>query len=294
MVTEIPGSIRRSRGASAIQTHPILGFFTLTLGISWLAWIPLFLAVPSATSVVMIPGAFGPALVAVVVIWLRGESVQDWLANGLDWHLEKQWYLAALGVPLGFALVLGASLVIATGRFEVSRIAQATIMYPVMLLFLTLVGGGQEELGWRGFALPVLQDRFNALTASIAIGVVWATWHLPAFVFEIPGYTGSFALYALLVIGISIILTWLYNSTDGSILLAMLLHGGINAGPSLGVAFVGGLSAGSISPYAILVPTVWIVALTLLVRYGRETLSASSAIASDAEETGVGATEVSA
>lgn len=242
----------------------------------------------------MIPGAFGPALAAVVATWLRGESVQEWLADSLDWYLEKQWYLVALGVPLGFALVLGAGLVVVTGRFDVSRIAQTAILYPFMLLFLTLLGGGQEELGWRGFALPVLQNRFDALTASITIGLVWATWHLPAFVFEIPGYTGSFALYALLVIGISIILTWLYNSTDGSVLLAMLLHGGINAGPSLGVAFVGEVSTGSVSPYAILVPTVWLVALTLLVRYGRETLSAGAAITTNVEEIETGTTEVSA
>jgi len=155
------------------------------------------------------------------------------------------------------------------------------------------LGSGQEEVGWRGFALPALQTRFDALTASVIIGLVWAAWHLPAFVFEIPGYTRSFAVYALLVVGISIILTWLYNNTEGSILLAMLLHGGVNAAPSLGVVFVGEAQAGSVSLYVFLVAAVWIVALALVGQYGRETLSAGSAITHTAQAPAGRASEAS-
>jgi membrane protease YdiL (CAAX protease family) len=157
-------------------------------------------------------------------------------------------------------------------------------MYSVMVLALTLVGGGQEELGWRGFALPALQERYDALIASVVIGIVWAVWHLPAFAFSIPGYTGSFALYTLLVVGISIVLTWLYNSSGGSVLLAMLLHGGINAAPSLGTLFVGDPASLAVSPYLILVPAVWVIALTVLVRHGRDTLSTDPVVERDNRE----------
>lgn len=221
--------------------------------------------------------------------WVQGESVREWLADGLDWHIPKRWYAVALGLPLG----LGVGLAISTGRFTTDRLPQAAAMYPVMVLLTSLLGGGQEEIGWRGFALPALQERSDALTASVLIGLVWAVWHLPAFAFEIPGYTSSFALYTLLVVGISVVLTWLYNSTDGSILLAVLFHGGVNAAPSIGTVFVGDISTVDVSPYLVLVPAVWIVALLLLLRYGRDTLSAYSSMTSSIRDSRTGTTDVS-
>lgn len=267
----------RLRTASIVDSNPIAAFFGLTLAISWGIWIPLFVLLPSATSVVMIPGAFGPVLAAVAVLRFQGRSIQAWLLESLDYHSPPRWYVVALGLPLGLAVVLGVGLTLTTGRFAADRLPRAAAMYLGMVLVLSVLGGGQEELGWRGFALPALQDRYDALTASIIIGLIWAVWHLPAFVFGIPGYTTSFPLYTLLVVGLSIILTWLYHSTDGSVLLAMLFHGSINAAPSLGMSFVGDLPLRTMSPYVILVPAVWIVALLLVVRYGQSTLSSANA-----------------
>lgn len=292
-MTDSSPTHRGWRVASLIDSHPTGAFFILAVAISWGTWIPLFLAIPSATSVVMMPGAFGPALAAVVVLWAQGESVREWLADGLDRHITKRWYAVALGLPLGLALVLGVGLAISTGQFATDRLPQVAAMYPVMVLVTSLLAGGQEEFGWRGFALPALQDRYDALTASGIIGLVWAVWHLPAFAFEIPGYTTSFALYTLLVVGISVILTWLYNSTDGSILLAMLFHGGVNAAPGIGTAVVGDLSVVAVSPYLILVPAVWMVALLLWLRYGRDTLSAGPSMTNTIRDAQTKTTEVS-
>ncbi|OYR51725.1 CPBP family intramembrane glutamic endopeptidase [Halorubrum sp. Ea8] len=292
-MTQSSTTHRRRRVASLIDSHPTGAFFLLAVAISWGAWIPLFLVIPSATSVVMMPGAFGPAIAAVVVLWVQGESVREWLTDGLDWHIERRWYGITLGLALVLALVLGVGLAISTGQFTTDRLPQVAAMYPVTVLITSLLGGGQEEFGWRGFAVPALQDRFDALTTSVIVGLVWAVWHLPAFAFEIPGYTSSFALYTLLVVGISIILTWLYNSTDGSVLLAMLFHGGVNAAPGIGTAFVGDLSLIDVSPYLVLVPAVWVVALLLLFRYGRDTLSAGSSMTNAIGDAQTEITEVS-
>jgi membrane protease YdiL (CAAX protease family) len=284
---------RRRRVASLRRSHPTAAFFVLAIAISWGIWIPLFLAIPTPTSVVMMPGAFGPALAAVVILRAQGESVREWLTDGLDRHIAKRWYGIALGLPLGLALVLGVGLAISTGRFATDRLPQVAAMYPVMVLITSLLGGGQEEFGWRGFAVPALQDRYDALTTSVIIGLCWAGWHLPAFAFEIPGYTTSFALYTVLVVGMSIIFTWLYNSTDGSILLAMLFHGGVNAAPGIGTAFVGGISTVAVSPYLVLVPAVWVVAFLLVLRYGRDTLSAGPSMRSAIRNSQTKTTDVS-
>ena len=274
---------RRSLVVSLAHDYPFVTFATLALAVSWAAWMPLFVVVPSPTSALMVPGAFGPALAAAAVVRLRGESVRAWLADALDPHVARRWYLAALGVPLAVALAVGVTFVAVTGRFDPTRLGTATVTYPVALAFAAVAGGGQEELGWRGFALPALQERFDAATASVVVGLLWTVWHLPAFVFAVPGYTGSVAAYALLVVGVSVVLTWLYNATDGSVLPAMLLHGGVNAASGLGVAAVGGLPV-PLPPKAVLAAAIWLVALALLARYGRGTLSTAPAV------TGLGST----
>lgn len=146
------------------------------------------------------------------------------------------------------------------------------------LLVLTLVGGGQEEVGWRGVALPALQDRFDALTASLLVGAAWALWHLPLFVFDVTGYADrSIALYAALVVGFAVVFTWLYNGTGGSVLLAMLLHGGVNAASGLGGAFVADPTGTGVPVLAAYAIPVWLLAGALVIRHGRETLSAGAA-----------------
>lgn len=259
--------------ASALDSHPVASFVALTLVSTWGLWLPAFLLLPAPTSVAMIPGGFGPAIAAAVLVRARGNSVRAWVAGCLRWRVAKRWYAVALGLPALFGLVFAAGVSVSTGTFEPSNLGRTLALYPVSVLAMALVGGGQEEFGWRGYALPALQERWNALGASVAIGIVWAVWHFPAFLFDIPGYTGSFVGYALLVVGLSVVFTWLYNSTGGSVLLAMLFHGGFNAASGFGALFVDDPSLVSVSPYAVLTPAVWVVVGVLVVRYGSETLA---------------------
>ena len=97
-----------------------------------------------------------------------------------------------------------------------------------------------EELGWRGFALPRLQARIGALAAGLVIGVAWGLWHLPFFLFgEGASVVGGmpFVWYVLLIVAWSVLMTWVYNNTRGSVLLAILFHAAINTTMgSLGLA----------------------------------------------------------
>jgi membrane protease YdiL (CAAX protease family) len=212
-------------------------FFVTTLALSWGCWALASVAVPGddLSQLHFVPGAFGPMAAAAVVTWASGDDLRAWAAGIVDWRVPSRWYLVALVLPV--ALTVGgvtAGLVLAGASVDLSLLAERLPTYPVGLLFILLVGGGQEEPGWRGFALPRLQETYRPLTASLVVGVVWAVWHLPLFWMELPrNETGSFLLYTLLVVGFSVLLTWCYNSTGGSVLLAMLFHASMNTSAGL-------------------------------------------------------------
>jgi len=93
-----------------------------------------------------------------------------------------------------------------------------------------------EEPGWRGFAQPRLQTRYGALKASIVIGLLWSTWHLwhvitPGGFSNVTG-ADTVATYVRLT-STAIIYAWMYNSTKGSLFIAMLAHLGHNLAASL-------------------------------------------------------------
>lgn len=96
-----------------------------------------------------------------------------------------------------------------------------------MLIDLICFGFG-EETGWRGFALPRVQDRFNPLIAALLMTLPWAGWHLPAFFYSdnmmAMGAAGAVGWLLSLMTG-SVILTWLFNGSRGAILPVALFHG---------------------------------------------------------------------
>jgi membrane protease YdiL (CAAX protease family) len=98
------------------------------------------------------------------------------------------------------------------------------MIVPIGLL-IWLLGALPEEYGWRGYALGRLQMKFTPLGASLVLGVIWSLWHLP--LRFIPGttqYVIPFWEFAVQTIVLSILYTWLYNHTDGSVLIAGIFH----------------------------------------------------------------------
>jgi membrane protease YdiL (CAAX protease family) len=114
--------------------------------------------------------------------------------------------------------------------YEIGRYAIATF-------FVTLLYGGPlgEELGWRGFALPYLQKRHSPLEASVILGFFWALWHAPmdlSHAFGVPGLVG-FVYRLIFTMPLTLLFTYFYNRTAGSVLVAILLHTSINFGAVL-------------------------------------------------------------
>ena len=108
-------------------------------------------------------------------------------------------------------------------------------LFVVNFLLVFVVGGPLgEELGWRGFALPALQEQLGWRAASLGLGAVWGVWHLPLFfIAESAQSNGSMAAFFVLIVATSVFYTWLYNRSNGSILPALTLHTASNSWPLL-------------------------------------------------------------
>jgi membrane protease YdiL (CAAX protease family) len=104
------------------------------------------------------------------------------------------------------------------------------LLLPFIFLQQMLIGSAMgKELGWRGFDLPPLRGKWNALVASILLGLVWGVWHLPKFLIVSDPIAEQFFLWFLLgIVAEAILFTWVYNNTGGSLLLALLFHTSIN------------------------------------------------------------------
>jgi membrane protease YdiL (CAAX protease family) len=274
------------RPESFADRRPVVAFLALALAFSWAVWIPAFLALPaSLRTAALIPGAFGPLAAAAAVKGRRGGSVREWLAGCLDWRRPAGTYIVAVGLPVAVSAAVLVALVALTGRFDSGVAGQALPLFAFNVVFASLLGGGQEEFGWRGFALPRLQAGHDALTASLAVGAVWALWHAPLFAFGVPGYAGlSPVLYAGLVLGFSVVFTWFYNDTRGCVPAAVLLHGTVNAAVNVPPLFVGGPDALPVPFAGVLSVAFCAVALALLARHGRETLAAGPKVTAESPE----------
>jgi hypothetical protein len=118
-----------------------------------------------------------------------------------------------LGLPALLFAVVNAELALLGEKVELARLGDAVPAYLATFIAVSLVGGGQEEPGWRGFALDRYQAHHSPVRATLLLGVVWGAWHVPLY--------GLASLGPLLFV---FFYTWLYNRT-GSVLLCVLLHG---------------------------------------------------------------------
>jgi len=208
-----------------VSTGP---FFALAFAITWLVQLPAALVVlgvlpgPIDRFVPLAGiGAFGP-LIAAVLVARRSPGGGGLLAALKTWRVGAKWYVVALALP---AAILAAGMAVYTllggdGAWfypptNGERIA-ALIVFPI-----------GEEVGWRGLALPRLQQRHGPIAASVILGVLWGLWHIPMFVMA-GGTALVFAVSMVMLVAGSFMFTWLFNHTRGSLLLAILLHMGVH------------------------------------------------------------------
>ncbi len=220
-------------------------YLAATFALSWGAWGGLALLAQAGTlaygqwpfMALFILGGFGPTIGAyVAVLSSRAQApLAEYHRRLLRWRLAPWWYLLVLGLPIGLAMsAVGIAALCAPGlpgALTLKPWDQFLALFPMMI-----VGGGLEELGWRGVAQPEMGRAIGPAKAALAVGLVWALWHLP--LFFIPGvsqYGGNFPRFAAGVVGNALLLGWLYSRTE-SIFLCILFHAAGNAIVALGMA----------------------------------------------------------
>ncbi len=219
-----------------ISRYPLIVFFIIAFLFSWIGVLPLLLNPTLPVEPFQILGALvGPTLSALIVtaVLEGSEGVSNFFKRYLQWRAGFLWWLVVLfGILMALNTVATFFVGITVWIEFFKNILLILPTYLVALLVGVILGPLWEEPGWRGFALPRLQAKYGPIIGSIVLGSIWAVWHVPGYV---GGWmTSVFPALLIYCIGFSILATWVYNNTRGSILLMILLHSSSNAAISIG------------------------------------------------------------
>jgi len=226
----------------SIQGEFPFRFFVVTFAWSWLIWLPLVLGyrgvgpigrdtVAAVTTPLTLLAAFGPALGAVYSMrTLDGwAAVRRSLRGLLDLRLGWRATLGAI-VMLGGCTCAAWILPEAWGAPRLGAFMDSLTKLPVYFLAMVLIGGGQEELGWRGYILDPLEDRLGPLLGNFVLGTIWGLWHLPLFFLPFSGQAMTpLAGFIVLTIGWSWIFAWIREASGRRTASGPYAHGLANA-----------------------------------------------------------------
>jgi uncharacterized protein len=237
-----------SRGLKQwMRRHPLFSYFFMAYAFTWITLLPYTLAewsspLPKAQfyNLFFILHTFGPAVSAYVMFritdgkagWLSVRNRIKQVRAGWGWYA-----FILLGIP---ALILIGMLILPGALTSFQGLPPYFLAQYPFLFVLIFFGGGPlgEEIGWRGFALPLMQSRYGALRATLLLGVLWAFWHLEDFFTASQGggpgtglvaFTYHLPIFLVMVMALAIIMTWVFNHTRGSIFIAILLHASYDA-----------------------------------------------------------------
>jgi uncharacterized protein len=249
----------------------LIRFFFIAFLVAWLLFITASLLsangqLSALSRLLIFMGAISPGVVAIslTAITKGGEGVKILISKISFKDTTVMWYIFAITF---YAFIKGLAALIFFLLYN-SWPQFGTTPWYVMLFAIAVSMWAQagEEIGWRGYALPLMSKKIGLTMASILLGIIWATWHLP--LFYIAGadtFNQSFPLYALQVTGLSVIMAWLFWRVNGNLLPLMVFHAAINNTKDI----VPSASKASASPFTlnaspiawITLALIWVVAL---------------------------------
>lgn len=260
-----------------IKRRPLLTYFALTFAISW-GGILLVIGDPGALPAT--PEQLETLLPFVVLAILAGPSVAGILLTGLvdgmaglrellsrlvKWRVGVRWYaVALLTAPLLMTAILLVLSLFFPGFLPGIFVADDKAALLLFGLTVALGAGIFEEIGWTGFAIPRLRQRYSILSTGLIVGVMWAVWHLLPAAWLSGAVSGELALASylldpfLFLMGFRVIMVWVYDHT-GSLLVAMLMHISLTASARI-------LSAPEIAGVPLLIfDLIWAAAVWVIV-----------------------------
>ena len=230
--------------AEHVTSHPhrdLVIFVLVAFALTWAVWVPRAAGVDVGLLGPL--STWMPAIAALVcAALLNGRAgVADLGRRLVRWRVGWIWYPVVLLGPGIFSLLVAGIAWLLGLPWDEARPQVLTLpvyMWLLTLLVLIVTDGLGEELAWRGYALPRLLDRHGPIVASLLLGVVWAAWHLPL-VWTSGAVLEGKPIWLLLVdlLVNSLIFTWVFLRTRGSVLIAVLLHAASNlftASPNVG------------------------------------------------------------
>ena len=223
-----------------LARYPLTFYFIIAYALSWVVWAPLalsedgsgFLSFRSPVGVsasVVIASFGGPFLAAFIMTGITGgrAGIGRLLRRFVLWRVGLGWYLVAL---IGIPMILALGVILLPGALSSFK-GLAPLVLPMpwlsLIVYVLFHGPLGEEPGWRGFALPRLQRLHGPLLGSLILGPLWALWHLPMFwvpAWNFPPTLLNIVLFVIAAIPLTIIMTWVFNNTKGSLLIAILGH----------------------------------------------------------------------
>jgi membrane protease YdiL (CAAX protease family) len=244
MTTAGVGAEPEDARRGVLARHPLVSFFLIAFAGAWVVELPVVLSrtgtgvlpytLPMIVVALLLAAATftGPTVAAFVMARATEgeEGPKRLLRRYVQWRVKLRWYLFILLV-IPAAEVLGAIVwpgVLASYQPVTLGLVAA---YPLAFL-MTLVLGGPlgEEPGWRGFALPRLQDAWGPLAGSSFLGVMWALWHLPLFWSGVwtPPTVANIVMFIAMITMLTIVMAWVFNNAEGSLLITILMHASFN------------------------------------------------------------------
>lgn len=215
-----------------VPFYALFPFLIIAFGLAWgILALFIFLTDPMTRIFGQLTGnhplfflaVYAPAIAAFTLV-ARNDgiaSLRRFLSRALLWRCSLIWYAFLLvGIPLIF--YCGSAL---KGTLFEDPFPFHSLQSLFVALLFAAIKGPVEEFGWRGLALPLLQRKFAPLWASLILGGIWGFWHLPAFLLSGTQQSEwTFAPFFLGCIALSVIVTALFNASQGSILLSAFFH----------------------------------------------------------------------